>query len=753
MKSALSLSFFLIIGLTLVTGQNSTLDSLSRAVETATTDTGKVRAKGRYLSLLRLYKPQKALSEIEALVMSAKKINDLSGYSQAIRIQADCYTLKGDFKRGKSLCLEALRVAEQAKAPRYIAAAYISLGAAYRNLGIMDSSLAVTQQALAVSQQIGDKRGIATAQSNIGLIYQQKGENTAAITLFHEALRLAQAIHDIDRIASIYNNLGLSYDVIGNKTKAIEYYKESMKIRRAMNDSLGIANVLNNIGMIYNALGDEEQALLYHRESLTIKQRLGDKRGEISSLTNIGLAYKNMRRYDAAAKVFRQVLEQSRTTEHRLGIAYAARHLASIFIRNQQWDSVRAYIAIGVATAQAMKSRERLTGMLLIESEYYKGIKQYSKALEIAEQAYATSDSLGNMDFQRQALLLKSEALAHMQRFKEAYDTHVQYSVLKDTMEVRNGREKMLQTEIAYQEEKAKGEIRLREMQFNAARIRNRWIFFSMLFAFGVLGAATIFILRAYKKQQLATQQVQQQNEQISAQAAQLLQLNAIKDRLFSILSHDLRSPLGQLHGTLSLLESGILAPEQQAHIISEISKNTANTLALTENLLFWARSQMEGFHVSPALFNLQDIITDTIGLLYPLAQQKGVVINNSPTSVTDAYADPEMIRLVVRNLISNAIKFCQMGDSITVSVWSDEQLVHIAIEDTGVGISPENLSRLLYGEGYTERGTANEKGTGLGLQLCRDFVRQNGGSLSAESELGRGTIFTITLPRMERSV
>jgi signal transduction histidine kinase len=236
------------------------------------------------------------------------------------------------------------------------------------------------------------------------------------------------------------------------------------------------------------------------------------------------------------------------------------------------------------------------------------------------------------------------------------------------------------------------------------------------------------------------TQQLQVKNEKLS-------ELNHEKARLFSIIAHDLKAPLNALRGLLFVFENDLATEEELKNFIPEVSKDIGYTANLFSNLLSWAKSQMEGTEVRPEKIDLQAITGETIDLLKIQADKKQISLYNEIEDPVEAYADKEMITLVIRNLVSNAIKFTLNGGKVVVKCQIKQTMAQIIIQDNGIGMNRESLQRLFGTEHYTLRGTDNEKGTGLGLVLSKDFVERNNGTIWVESQEGDGTTFYFTVP------
>ncbi|UKJ08460.1 histidine kinase N-terminal 7TM domain-containing protein [Solitalea lacus] len=252
-------------------------------------------------------------------------------------------------------------------------------------------------------------------------------------------------------------------------------------------------------------------------------------------------------------------------------------------------------------------------------------------------------------------------------------------------------------------------------------------------------GAVLMFKdITSQKKDEL---KLQQQSKELQA-------LNQLKSQLFSIISHDLRSPLVNLVDVLNLAEENLLTEMEFKTMLPKLSKNIAYTFDLLENLLFWSKNQFEGALISPEYFNLKKMVSTELHYFQLSAKAKGVKLKKQISGDINVFADLQMIRLVVRNLLSNAIKFCHAGSKVLIgAALNEDKSVVIYVEDSGVGMGTNELEMLQRQESFTIRGTQDETGTGLGLLLCHEFVKKNKGQLFIESELNKGSKFSFTLP------
>jgi signal transduction histidine kinase len=231
-------------------------------------------------------------------------------------------------------------------------------------------------------------------------------------------------------------------------------------------------------------------------------------------------------------------------------------------------------------------------------------------------------------------------------------------------------------------------------------------------------------------------------------QTQQLTELNSLKNKLFSVIAHDLKAPLYALRTLFRNVQLYDLPGDEIKILIPEVVSELTYTTGLMENLLQWAKSQMQAESVRPQLLDIAGIAKEVLQLLRLQADAKRVYISSKIDHPIFVYADKDMINLVLRNLLSNAIKFTPADGSISVEAKELRSHIEISVQDTGTGISQEGLQRLMDENYYSTRGTGGEAGTGLGLMLCKEFLSRNGGRMDIKSEPGKGSIFSFTLPK-----
>lgn len=239
-------------------------------------------------------------------------------------------------------------------------------------------------------------------------------------------------------------------------------------------------------------------------------------------------------------------------------------------------------------------------------------------------------------------------------------------------------------------------------------------------------------------------------NERLQQSEEELKEASRVKDRFFSIISHDLRGHTANVLSLSKLLGPDMGISDKEKEVFTKYLVDTSQNLQLLlDNLLHWAKSQMNDHEISKKSFNLNSLINENISLYMDNAERKGVKICFEPVETSKAYADKDMVDFILRNLLSNALKFTKKGDNIFFKILEVEHDLKIEIQDTGVGMEKNQIKKLLNSnrEGFTTKGTQNEVGTGLGFSICMDFVKRNGGQMQINSKVGQGSTFSFTLP------
>ena len=389
----------------------------------------------------------------------------------------------------------------------------------------------------------------------------------------------------------------------------------------------------------------------------------------------------------------------------------------------------------------------------------YNQQKEYKDAYRYALQGQAVAVKLGNLAVRADAALQLNKTLAGLGKFDAAYKLLNQYIALKDSLNNNESIQKLTSYNLLL--DFATKQRQLAHQQWEKDELYKQRIkqqrLINAIFSLIILGMITISVVyyRQKRKQQKINLMLEEKNREvleqktsIDDQAQKLNDLNTLKDRLISVLAHDLRAPLSTLRGLFSLLQDESISHEQMLQMIPNVLKKLEYTSDFLDTLLFWINSQMDNFENSAKSFYVRDIVAFETESYYEQASLKGInLINNVPLDVV-ASADPNSIRIVIRNLITNAIKFSKKNDTIEITVGQQNEQNHIiSIKDTGMGMANEQLEKLFKSKVKSNTGTNNESGTGMGLLFCKDLVEKCNGKIWVTSKQGKGTEFSFTVP------
>ena len=278
------------------------------------------------------------------------------------------------------------------------------------------------------------------------------------------------------------------------------------------------------------------------------------------------------------------------------------------------------------------------------------------------------------------------------------------------------------------------------------------FILLEIIFSTAIVVMIYVYLLKSRTNRLLKhqNQQISQANEALRKSEKNLMELNATKDKFFSIISHDLKNPFSSLLSISELMVESFDHTDREDHKagFQKINQSVKHLLDLLENLLTWSRSQRGKIKYEPVRFNLSTLVQENINLHRLLAERKGIMLQSNDQGEVYAYGDRDMINSVIRNLVTNAVKFTERDKKVEIQLNPKDKEVEVSIMDEGIGISSEQLEKLFrIDEKFKSTGTAGEKGTGLGLIICREFVEKNGGEIHVRSSPGKGSVFSFTIP------
>jgi two-component system sensor histidine kinase/response regulator len=580
--------------------------------------------------------------------------------------------------------------------------------------------------------------------------YQELRDYNQATHYFQRALLLHQQLRSPQDATIDLFYLGGALLVEGDTGKARSTYQQALQGFSRLRYPAGIAQVHEKLGALYAQQRKWPQALASHSRALSGWQHQQDSVRMAATLNAVGGVYYEQRFYSRALFYFRKALQTVRP--------------ASSLPRSESMTGIGwVYLAIGNDEA-ALASFTRAEQLFPPSASPLQHARLY-------QYIAATQDSLGNwpeaeqalrrsLGFARQSnskaqLSVGYRALAALYRhtgsYRQSLDAMTRFTELQDSVFAEERSAQVAELRTRYETEKKEREIQLltKDRQIQQANLRRQKLQRNALAVGALLLLIIIAVLYRSRRQQAHVNKLlERKNAAINRQKEELGRINRTKDTLFSIISHDLRSPLSSLYSLLSLLSMGSLPPERLALHSVRLTRVLNNTLLLLDNLLNWSAAQMKDDKIRPEQLRLDVLVEEAVALLLGDAERKSILLVSQVPVPTLVRADVNMTRLVLRNLLGNAIKFTPEGGSVTVTATPQGTMCSIAVQDTGVGIQAADFDKVFGKTGpFTTPGTARENGTGLGLQLCKDFVERNGGQLSFSSQTGQGTTFVFTLP------
>jgi signal transduction histidine kinase len=616
-----------------------------------------------------------------------------------------------DYNKSKDYAVQALALAEKKEWGWALISAYRRLNLTYVLEGDFTTALRYGKLFYQKSINMLDSASMSEAINMVGDNYYDLGEYDEAYNYFTEAYRLANKKGNQLRMTIALHNVGRVFKELGQYDRAKQHLLLSMSISESIGDKPGIPYSLHELGDVLLRQGNIDSALIYLKKSLQESRKISDEILEPRTISKIATAYFLNADYSAALIYYDSAYVKNERTKNRLGMAEVELGRGIIYLQQSNYDEAQTTIQRSLTIAQELNART-------LELRCY---NQLSKFWE------------EKGDFKKSLSYYKSYKLLEDSLFSQEMNEKLFRDQMRFETESKDSQIAQLSRTEAYQ----KGEIKKQEF------IRN--IFVVLMALTGIL---LITVYRSGQRRRKINGLLLDHQVEMEKRSEELEKLNLVKDKFFSIISHDLRSPINALAGLLDLMDRGAVSADDMSKNIHELKSRFNHTRTLLNNLLDWTLLQMDKLSLQPAKVDMQKLVAENVQMLSSV-QEKRIEFNNQVAQGTMVYADSNTINLVIRNLMTNAIKFTNENGHIKISAEEAGNMLKISVTDDGVGMKPEVVKMLFDKTSpYSTRGTANEKGTGLGLILCKEFVEKNGGTISVTSEENKGSIFTFTVPK-----
>ncbi len=667
---------------------NTTIDSLQLEIKNAKNDS----IKKVYFQNLINYTTNRYSDKAQVYIDQYKKfgenINNDVIVLHAEQFRAILFARTGKIKESNELLLNILPEVKATNTPQLIAGNYNLIGTNYNRLG----KFRLAAENLNKSIEISKKHNINSMLGNnyiiMGILNSDMGQYSEAEQYYLKAIDIYSKLKDNDMLGLIYNNLASIYTQNKDYELALDYYDKSVEIDLAEGDSTGLAINYHNIGATMHSMGNKQKAFEYILLSKEIKTKIGNKISIAISDVALGEMYMIERNFIKAISHLRQ--------------------------------AEKVLVEEGI-------NQKLLNTYILLDSTY---------------------KLQGN--------------------YIRAYEYSKKFSDLKDSIYTKD------QTQIV-SELNARFDLENKEKENEILRIKNEQQSIFVIVAIIIIVLVAIFsILLYYKNKKIQKinndlienkKKIEEQNYQLETMNIELdainkelihtndelKELNTTKNKFFSIISHDLKGPVYAQSSIVSIIADDYdrLSDDDKKEYLALLNDSTTHTSHLLENLLTWGRSQMGEISVNFDDFDLHANIEQTVSLLRSNANLKNITIESNCPENTMIHADPNLISTVIRNVTNNSIKFTPDGGRIKIEYSKPNEKEHLLIiSDNGVGMSEKTAKDLFrLDKAKSTPGTKDEKGTGLGLIIVKEFIDKHNGSIWVKSEEGKGTKTFFTIP------
>lgn len=678
------------------------------------------------------------------------KPDDTSRVTTALQL-ANLYELTNADSAAKYSRL-ALSLAQSLDYKKGIADAMEMVGASLSSQSRYDSALYYLRRSLQLSKIYGLDTIISSKYNHIANIYFFRARYVEALQYYDSAKRVAQRNNNLEFEAVANSNIASVYYKMGMYERALEHYLAGLRINELKPGNAAIATNYSNIANVYFRLKDYNKALEYLDRVMELNRKNGVADYIIGNLTTYALIYNDRKMYDSSLHYLEEAMQLATKLNDPYIINIIKGNIAECYLNKNDLGNANELYKQSLLLSAKIGDDEGLAvakagiGVVLLKQGKYTTGRNYM------QEALASFRKMGIMEQAMDVAGKLASSYEEAGDYKNAYFYHTIKTNLADSIGKSKTRQNAEQLVFDYELQKKEAEIDLLEKdKIIAVADRKNQEAFLWAVSVGFLLSLIIAFLFYWNVHSVKRNRtyILEQKKVLEEQAQKLTELNDFKDSTFSVLAHDLRSPVNALTSTMMMLDEKIISPEEFILYKQELSNKLQAVSMLLDNMLYWARSQMKGENtLEIEKLNIKTKVNRVITMVSDAAAQKNITLKNEVPEVVTALADRAQLDIVIRNIVANAIKFTHYGGEVKITAYEDQYSTHISISDNGVGMTADQVANLFKAEVYiSTSGTGGEKGTGLGLQLCYDIVKRNGGEIVVKSAPGLGSTFIIILP------
>ncbi len=623
----------------------------------------------------------------------------------------------------------------------------IKLAISYRFFN-NDSLYSINNRALDYSKKIDYFHGEVRALENLGSYYSDQGNRKKSMPLFKQALDLSKKINDKECELSIINSLSNEYYYEGNVAEALNLYLKGIDVAKHVGSKKMLSILNENIATLYADQKDFTNAEIYYDTVQTLNRELGNEIFHAETQSNMASMFKDAKNFDHAMFNINKSIASFEKFKVYDWLAYAYQVKGSIYLEQKKYQWALYWYDQSSMLHQELDDNREKIQLMNGMAKVYLGLGKDSLSMVYAKEGLDLSKKIKSLQGQIDC----SETLYKLYKNKEDTNTAMVYlenfKMLSDSLFKDKNRQSlsMLKTKLQYEQEK---EQLIKSNNIALAKQRT-YIYFAIVILI-ILSGITFMVRRNAYIQKKLNIELQQKSNEVSQREAELHEINKTKTKLFSIIGHDLRGPVGAMQGMLKLFTDGEIGKNELISFIPKFKSDIENISFTLNNLLSWGQTQLNGVATKPKRISLDKLVASNIQLLSELAASKSIKIIDQLPENPQGWADQNHIDIVIRNLLSNAIKFTPENGLITIEAEEKRKVWQIMIRDTGIGMNKE-IQKKIFADttNITTYGTNNERGTGLGLSLCKEMILKNKGEIWVESVLRKGTTFFFTVPKAE---
>ncbi len=728
------------------------IDSINRVLNLTSEERIKVdllNAMGKYYAKRQFdsvqYYTQKALK-------LAKAVNYLEGEIRVYNLQAESAFSVGKITEGNKYLEQARVLATTSNSKKGMGDNLYAQSIFFQTKGEYAKSLELLNSALVFYEEINDLDGLCSIYIGIGKTHSDLRQYKRSIAAYKKALEESKKLKKQDYIARIHNNIANIHQFQQNYTEGLAHYQQALDIAKQMDNKLLAGICYSNMGIIYEELEYYDQAKENYGILLELAKQINNEYYLFACYDNFGNVYRKEKKYIEAEDYYKQALDIATKLDSPPLLALCFDNIGNVKRHTNNYKEAIVLHEKAIEIYEKIGQEQELAHSKIGLAESYKGLNQPQKALGHALEAYHWV----NQHEESEDIILRnaSEVIAKLYEqngdFEQAYIFHKKYKAANDKLQDAD----MIRA-VAIQKTKEDYDKKAaQEAMTTAAEKKTRNTILGvvgaclfLLFTFGMYSYSTL--RRKNKVIEQQHKEISAKHEELQVQTSELTQLNITKDKLFAIVSHDLRGPISGLESVLSMLLSKEMSEEDFLDMASDLKQNTTNVHQMLDNLLQWSYAQIhDGLSTAPTILSPKKQTESVLNFLGELIKEKELSVQNTICPDLLIKSDLNHTNLILRNLISNAIKFTKKKGDIEIGVEKTGDMAVFFVKDTGIGMTEEQIRWLFIdGNPNSRWGTAGEKGVGLGLELCKEMITKNGGKIWAESTIEKGSTFFFSLP------